>query len=173
MDSFDKLTSLLNEYFDYVKQKKHINIIVIGGYDWSNNDNIKKNTDNYKKWNNIKQCDYSEMENYIINKKKENIFIKIIAVDPSYPFTKGDIQIPHYKANVTYDSVEYLDINAHNIIVTFYGRLLPTFYNFKNNKIINSTYNEDKIEILKKYKITYINTTNWVATSNTKLDISL
>lgn len=161
MDSFNKLTGLLNEYFDYVKQKKHINIIVLGGYSWSDHEQISKDNDNYKKWNNKKQCDYSDMENYIIDKEKENIFIKIKAVDPSYPYTKDDILIPHYKAGVTYDSVEYLDINAHNIIVTFYNRLLPTFYNFKNNNMTISTYNEYKIKILKTYNITYISNINW------------
>ena len=176
MDSFDKLTGLLNEYFDYVKQKKHINIIVLGGYDLYKHIQISKDIDNYKNWNNKIQCDYTDMENYIIDKEKENIFIKIKAVDPSYPYTKDDILIPHYKAGVTYDSVEYLDINAHNIIVTFSNEVLPMFYNFKANIMFPQyplAYNEKQIEILKKYKITYVSNINWVATSNIKLDISL
>lgn len=164
MDSFDKLTGLLNEYFDYVKQKKHINIIVLGGYNLYNHDQISKDIDNYKNWNNKIQCDYSDMEKYIIDKEKENIFIKIKAVDPEYPYTKDDILIPHYKAYAKYDSVEYLDINAHNIIVTFSNEVLPMFYNFKANIMFPQyplAYNEKQIEILKKYKITYVSNINW------------
>jgi hypothetical protein len=160
MDKFEELTDLLNKYFD--NTKKHINIIVLGGYNWSK---IKDSNDNYKEWNNEKQCGYSDMENYINDKKKENIFIKITAVDSSYPFTKKDILIPHYRDSVYYNDTKYLDEKAHNIILTFSSQVLPMFYNFKANVMFpqynDKPYNEEKIKTLKNYKITYLLTVPW------------
>lgn len=124
--------------------KNKINIIIIGAKNY--NKNYNKN--DYKTWNNPNQADYDILNN--IKFKNKNCYI--YNLDPTYISSFDINNISFINKYYELGDTEYLDINAHNIIIEFANILDEYFV----TKISDNEKQSKNIIKYNEYKLSWI-----------------
>jgi hypothetical protein len=162
--AFDNLRNIINTHFDKLNElinKKPVNIIVVGGYDYNNVAYHKKQVDkdNIETWNNPNECKYSDMVKLKDLLKEKGYEISISAVDSEYPTTKDNIDIPHYKEYYELNNTKYLKKEAINIVLIFTS-LLPNWnwplHSKQDNEADERFEFFSKLDKVKNYDIRYL-----------------
>lgn len=130
-----------------------VNIIIVGAFNYCNQDVNIDMLNNYKKWNNPLQACHNDIENLVsslqdIGFKK----IRVICIDPLYPFNKTDIctkHIHYINEHFRVGDTDFLSKSGHNIIIEF-ANLLDEYFPSKDNCQADcmKLYNDYKVSIV-------------------------